>query len=1119
MIQPKTTHRMVLAHHSRLGQLYVPGINARVPGPAGPYFLKTNAQGFRSDWDFTKEKGRKPRILVFGDSYTAGDGVTNADRFSEKLGQMYGAEVFNFGVAGTGTDQHLMILEEVARGVKADLVIFCVAVHNIDRIKVGYRKYIERTTGEHVLGAKPYFELIKGKLQLRNVPVPIERPRVDEAGDVAYEQPVVHDKQGGFGLFKKVRQGLGLEKMEKTLDKLAPDVKTTLRTKLLHKQDFQPHEDYRSASSPGWQLMKALIERFHAGVKPTPLLVVPIPTWYFYFDEVPAIYQPLFESLENKPAGIHVMDATSPLLAMPREDRRRLPLGTDTHFSPEGHTKIAEMIASEIDARSLLPGRREMLARSVVGRRRAAEAAALLENGDAPAADANRPRWILGLSCFYHNSAAALIKDGRIVAAAEEERFSRVKNDPRFPVNAINFCLEQGNIQPKDLAAAVYYDNAALTFERIFHTLMALGKDGEDAWMRILPFWVGQKFHIPELVREALGYDGLVLQETHHRSHAASAFYPSPFERAAILTIDGVGEWATATIGVGRGAEMKLLQEMRFPHSLGLLYSAFTQFTGFKVNSGEYKMMGLAPYGEPKYVDRILDKLVTLHDDGSIELNMEYFGFLHEASMTSDKMAELFEGPAREIESRITRREMDMARSVQVVTEEAMIRMARHAHRLTGESKMCLAGGVALNCVANGRVLREGPFEDMWIQPAAGDSGGALGAALDAHHTWFREPRVMPANGRADQQASWWGPGYTNDEIEAFLRTYGIPAVRLAPEERAGRLADLLAEGKILGHFAGRTEFGPRALGARSILGDPRNPDMQARLNLKIKFRESFRPFAPAVLAEKVGDYFELDRESPYMLLVAPVRKERRLVPEKVEGEDMLVTVKQLRSDIPAITHIDYSARVQSATKDETGPYYDIIKAFDQKTGCAVIVNTSFNVRGEPIVNTPAEAYRCFMKTHMDALVLGDFLLLKEDQPATSLVPEPVSKTVNTRELESPLSEELRRIYREEFLPLVTRLDGRGVEVSEKPTGQPTLWRDLHESDDPRAIFQVPERLTNPNAPPAEAAQAMLRYWGEGPVRDAAEPVLARLLALSRKMPLALDQGHAKVHDTIYVMY
>ncbi len=1112
MIQPSTTHRMILAHHPRFGQLYVPGINARVPGPAGPYFVKTNGQGFRSDWEFRREKSGKPRILVFGDSYTAGDGVTNRDRFAEKLGDIYGAEVFNFGVAGTGTDQHLMMFEEIAKNVAADLIIFAVAVHNIDRIKVGYREYIERTTGERVLGAKPFFEMVNGQLELRGVPVSIERPRSVDAEAGTYEQPVVHDNEGGFSLINKVRDGLRLRQFEATIEKHAPDLKPSIRAKLLKAQNFQPHEDYRSAGSKGWQLMQAILSRFAAGSRPTPLLIVPIPTWYFYYDEVPPIYQPLFESLEDRSKDIHVMDATTPLVNLSRTERRAIPLGADTHFSPEGHTRIAELIAGAIDQRGILPGRRAAMATSVVGRRaRAAEPV----SGSTP----DKPRYILGLSAFYHNSAAALLRDGQIVAAAEEERFSRVKNDPRFPVSAVNFCLEEGNIQPNDLAAVVYYDNPALTFERIFHTLLSLGARGEDAWMRILPYWVGQKLHIPELIREALDYKGLVLQETHHRSHAASAFYPSPFERAAILTIDGVGEWATATVGVGRDAELKLLQEMRFPHSLGLLYSAFTQFTGFKVNSGEYKMMGLAPYGEPKYVDRILDKLVSLKDDGSIELNMEYFGFLHEASMTSDKMAELFDGPPREIESRITRREMDMARSVQVVTEEAMLKMARHAKKLTGETKLCIAGGVALNCVANGRLLREGPFEDIWIQPAAGDSGGALGAAYDVHHHWFKQPRVKTPDGRAAMKASWWGPGYSNSEIDAFLKTYGCPAIKLAPEERAGRIADLLAEGKILGHFAGRTEFGPRALGARSIIGDPRNPDMQARLNLKIKFRESFRPFAPAVLAEKIGDYFELDRESPYMLLVAPVRKERRLVPETVEGEDMLVTVKQLRSDIPAITHIDYSARVQSATKEDTGPYYDIIKAFDTKTGCAVIVNTSFNVRGEPIVNTPAEAYRCFMKTHMDALVLGDYLLLKEDQPASSVLPEPVSKTVPARELDSATAEELRKLYREEFLPLAERLAGNGVEVSEKPTGQSTLWRDLNESTDPRVIFQIPERLSNPEAPPAEAARAMLDYWSEGPVKAAAEPVLAKLLALSRKLPLAIDQGHALVHDTIYVMY
>jgi carbamoyltransferase len=592
------------------------------------------------------------------------------------------------------------------------------------------------------------------------------------------------------------------------------------------------------------------------------------------------------------------------------------------------------------------------------------------------------PTYILGLSAFYHDSAACLLRDGVIVAAAQEERFTRVKGDASFPARSVEYCLRAARITTRDLHHVGFYDKPLLKFERILETYLAVAPRGFLSLLKAGPLWLKDKLFIDRQLRESLpGYDGDVLYSEHHESHAASAFFPSPFDEAAILTIDGVGEWATSACGMGRGNDFEILQELRWPDSLGLLYSAFTYFTGFKVNSGEYKVMGLAPYGEPKYVDTILKELVDLRDDGSFTLNQRYFNYLTGLTMTNDAFARLFGGPPREPESKLTQREMDLARSVQVVCEEVMLRMARTLHRETGAKNLCLAGGVALNCVGNGRLLREGPFEHLWIQPAAGDAGGALGVAQLIWHRKCAGPRQV--DGRTDaMQGAYLGPSFSPDEIEEFLAAQGASYERLERAALHERVASLLADEKVIGWFDGRMEFGPRALGARSILGDPRSPRMQAQMNIKIKFREGFRPFAPSVLRERVADYFELTCDSPYMLLVAPVKKERQIPMTK--AEQALWGIDQLnvpRSDIPAVTHVDYSARVQTVDRETNANYHDLITEFERRTGCAVLVNTSFNVRGEPIVCTPADAYRCFMRTHIDYLVMGPFLVDKRMQP------------------------------------------------------------------------------------------------------------------------------------------
>ena len=588
---------------------------------------------------------------------------------------------------------------------------------------------------------------------------------------------------------------------------------------------------------------------------------------------------------------------------------------------------------------------------------------------------------ILGISAYYHDSAAALIEDGEIVAAAQEERFTRKKHDASFPANAVRYCLAEGGVKADGLDAVAFYDKPITKFARILQTYFGVAPRGLRSFMTAVPLWIKHKLWIPLEIEKSLEECGVepgvpIYFPEHHESHAASAFFPSPFRRAAILTVDGVGEWATSTLGHGQDNRVQLLKELRFPHSLGLLYSAFTYFTGFKVNSGEYKLMGLAPYGEPRYVNHILDNLLDLREDGSFRLNLEYFGYLDGLTMTNGKFEQLFGGPPRVPESEITRREMDLARSIQVVTEEIVLRMARHLHRLTAEQYLCMAGGVALNCVANGRILREGPYRDIWIQPAAGDAGGALGAAYVVwHHILDRERH---ADDRTDRmKGAYLGPAFSDAEIEDYLKSRGYPYHRLAEEERAAVIAGLIEQGKVVGLFQGRMEFGPRALGSRSILGDARSPQMQSVMNLK--YRESFRPFAPTCLVERVSDYFELDRPSPYMLLVAPVREERRRHVERTD--DIRTWVNQVRSDIPAVTHVDYSARIQTVDRAINPRYYDIIKAFEERTGYGIIINTSFNVRGEPIVCTPEDAYKCFMRTQMDFLVLESFLLDKQEQP------------------------------------------------------------------------------------------------------------------------------------------
>lgn len=600
-----------------------------------------------------------------------------------------------------------------------------------------------------------------------------------------------------------------------------------------------------------------------------------------------------------------------------------------------------------------------------------------------------RPSNILGISAYYHDSAAALLRDGQLVAAAQEERFSRKKHDPRFPRHAIRYCLEANGLSIADLDRVVFYDKPLVKFERLLETYLNYAPHGIRSFLAAMPVWLKEKVYLKTTLRKELAELGgctskqlpPLLFAEHHQSHAASAFYFSPFKRAAVLCLDGVGEWATTSAWRGNGASLEPLWEIQFPHSLGLLYSAFTYFTGFKVNSGEYKLMGLAPYGQPKYVDLIMDNLLDLKEDGTFQLAMQYFNYCTGLTMTNERFDRLFGGPRRPAESPLTQREMDIAASIQVVTEEVVLRLARTLHRETGEQHLCLAGGVALNCVANGRILREGPFEDISIQPAAGDAGGAVGAAAVVWHVYDGKPRYV--NGHDPMSGSYLGPSFSREQIKRELQAQGAVYTELPDDELFEKVAELLEGEQVIGWFQGRMEFGPRALGCRSIIGDPRSAKMQSVMNLKIKYRESFRPFAPSVLAERVSDYFEHDKPSPYMLFVAPVRKELRV--DLTHEQQKLFGIEKLklkRSELPAITHVDYSARIQTVHEETNPRYYRLIKTFERRTGCGVLVNTSYNVRGEPIVCTPTDAYRCFMRTEMDCLVVENFVLEKHKQPA-----------------------------------------------------------------------------------------------------------------------------------------
>lgn len=1095
----ESTHRMLMTYHPVLGHLYVPNQVARIPHERGGYLVRTNRQGLRSDFDFSTQKGDKPRILIFGDSMTAGDGCCNQERFSDLLAHRLDAEVYNFGLSGSGTDQQLLLLEHLGRDFPCDLVVLCVYVENIHRIMASHRPSLDRYSKEMVLVPKPYFTLNGSELVLGHSPVPHERLPLARRQD-ATDAPS-HGSQLQVQLAAATRRLRSCPWALKTFRSLlSPSTLdySTLRSLPKRLAGYDPIPGYADPSSAAYKLMRALCARFIASAAPKPMLIVPLPMHEHFLQGLRVSYDAFFDDLCREIPDAHHLNLTSHLRTLPMEMRKRISFPFDSHFSPAGHQHVADILTQSIQDMGILGVR----------------------PGSSPPTrpTTKRHKNVLGISCYYHNAAACLVRDGEILAAAEEERFTRIKHDRSFPQLAANYCLEQARIDVDDLDAVVFYDSFPLTFERLLSTVLDSREKGRKLWTAMAPSWVQHKLRIPELIRQTLRYAGPILHNTHHRSHAASAFFPSPFERAAILTLDGVGEWATASIGQGIGNRLEMLKEMRFPHSVGLLYSAFTQFLGFKVNSGEYKLMGLAPYGQPRYVQHIIDNLVDLKSDGSILLNLDHFEFLEGSQMTGSAFERIFNRPARKAESQLTQDDADLARSIQHVTEEIVLRMAQEAKRLTGERFLCLAGGVALNCVANGRLLREGPFDDLWIQPAAGDAGGALGCALDVSHHLYGLPR-NPTPGQDSQKGSYLGPGYSPEEIEAFLTTHAIPHHRLTVQIRPERAAKLIKEGKVLGHFSGRSEYGPRALGARSIIADPRNTVMQSTLNLKIKYRESFRPFAPSVLEESAHEYFQLDRPSPYMLLVAPVLEARRNPVPPQEGGNPMERVHMVRSDIPAVTHVDYSARVQTVGQQHPR-YRAVLEAFQRLTGCGVIVNTSFNVRGEPIVNTPQDAYRCFMNTEMDALLLEDFLLLKNEQrPGLRPSGSALDGAQPSLAPSEALLNRLNRLFERGLLPIADVLATTGqTPIRQNYPGAPSAWHDALREPALEPQFNMPQAFEDYTLPPRMLARAVIGQWQHPELAKALLPVMEELFELAQRFP-GDDGPKESVSSETYVMF
>jgi carbamoyltransferase len=906
------TFRQIIQYDAELGHKYVPNQFTRLRYGNNGYFIETDPLGFRNSAYPACEK----TIIILGDSFAAGDGVENSKRFSDLLAKQFNCTFVNLAVSGYGIDQQLLTYKKYKDQIPHDAVILAPHVDDLYRNLLSSREGIDKSKGEASLIPKPYFKLVNNSLKLCNSPVPREREVVSN---------VKPKHRSTFG--SRAKNFLNRRILKHVL-----------------------HPELSDPKSELWKLMHALLVELKNDVGEKNLFIIPFP----YYDSVTYGETPnyLIEFEKHAAKNVTIIDIVNELNSEYKKDISKWFLPLCGHFTPDAHQLIANHLGVRL--KNIFPPKESV-------------------RDDTPTE--SKDVFALGISCFYHDSAAAILKNGKLIAAAQEERFTRIKHDKNFPDNAINYCLEEARININDLEAIVYYDYETWTLERVIHNVDYIGGKGEELWETAQKS-LFQKLKLPEIIRWRLGFEGKIFKTEHHISHAAGAYYPSNFNDAAILVIDGVGEWACTTIAQASDNKITILKQQYFPHSLGLLYSAFTNFCGFKVNSGEYKLMGLAPYGKPIYLDIIKEHLLDIFDDGSIQLNLEYFSFLSGDSMTNDKFASLFNGPARKRESDISRREMDLAASIQALTEEIVIKMANHAHSLTNSTNLVMSGGVALNCVSNGKLFDSTPFKDFHFQPASGDAGGAEGCVLKWYYENFEKTKVKNEN-------AYLGPSFSNEEVIAFLETKGVPYHSMNENDRASTIAEILHKKNIVGHFDGRMEFGPRALGNRSIIADATDVDMQSKLNLKIKFRESFRPFAPIYAEERTSDYFDFQKPSPYMLIVRQVKKELLLTPEldQSASDNMIEIVNQKRSTLPSITHVDNSARLQSVNQNQNKRFHDLLLEFEKLSGKAILINTSFNVRGEPIVGNLEDAYRCFMRTNMDVLVLNDHYLVKSEQP------------------------------------------------------------------------------------------------------------------------------------------
>jgi carbamoyltransferase len=918
----RTTFRQIIQYDSKLGHKFVPNQTACLKYGNGTYLIETDKNGFRN----SNNKSRKGelKIVCIGDSFTAGDGVSNQYRFTNLLEEKYDCEILNLGGSGYGIDQQLLAYEQYAKDFEHDIVLFFPFLADLERNLLSAREGVDRSSGQPIFIPKPYFLMENGELVLHNSPVPKERET----------KPIAENNKGkGAEFLQKVL------KKTKTIEKRLTN---KFNTKILNQTSYPESDDI---NSDRWKITIPIINKLKELTQEKSLLIFPLPyKKSVELKETSSRYMSIFKRFEDNHTKVYDISETLKKTHIPGKET--VFLNICWHFSHSGH----ELVANEVGN----------ILQSTYG-----------ATPISPKKSEDKTVRVLGISCFYHDSAACIIEDGKIIAAAQEERFTRVKHDKSFPLNAINYCLEKSKVSINQVSKIVYYDSESWTIERTLWNSFMIG-DLKDEFWNAAKQSLYKKLFLPKIIRNRTGFNGDIFKCQHHISHAAGAFYPSPYKEAAILVIDGVGEWACTTIAKGSGSKIEIIKQQNYPHSLGLLYSAFTYYTGFKVNSGEYKLMGLAPYGDPKYCDIIKDKLITINDDGSIQLNLDYFSFQEGNQMTNSKFDQLFGGPARDAETDITKKEMDLAASIQKVTEEVVIKMANHAKELTNCDYLVMSGGVALNCVANGYLFDNTSFKDIYFQPAAGDAGGAMGCAL----AWYYENFPNSDKSITENMSAYLGPEFSSDEILAFIDTKNYPYHQFDEGKRAAKIAEILNENLILGYFDGRMEFGPRALGARSIIGNPLNPEMQSKLNLKIKYRESFRPFAPIYLEERTSEYFDFDRPSPHMLIVKQVNKKLLKQTDSNEGEeDLLKIINQVRSEIPAITHVDNSARLQSVNKNQNKRVHEILSEFEKISGKGVLINTSFNVRGEPIVCTPEDAYRCFMRTEMDVLVLGEFFL------------------------------------------------------------------------------------------------------------------------------------------------